>query len=418
MKIQPLQLSEEDMRTKALPDQSPGDVSDAQSNVVPDDQLQSPEDWTRVQGQIESGELESAIQAEEAQLNPVQEQQQQHQENPQAQPQDHQQQQQQEPKRIDDLGPDDDNGSAPIEIGMFGDLQANPTTGAAPIGNQTPVLPQALQDLSATPAQEEPVQQQQQQPAEEPRSPQYRIRGADDVENLALELRKKADIANQPLSLEKALTLAKETLNVSTEESQEADEAASSEFQTVEQIEAEIEKLEDEMDNAAVTMDVDQIPVKRQEIRRLRKEIPKVQEVNDQRKTAYTEGYQASYAKAVNLYPAAQDQNSDFFKAMAEMDAALQESGDRRYHTAEKPMLLARAVAERLGVLPNVSVGKAPRVQQGSAAAGTTPRAKYQAASPVPVSANTGGVGHQAPAREVEIENEDQYLSLKESFSI
>lgn len=405
------------MQTKALPDVTPGDVSDAETNVFSDSELQSTDDWTRIQGQIESGELEAAIQAEEAQIRrsrqtEAPQRNQRYQEEMSPEDEDDAADEAQA-RRLNQLPDDEDNGSDPPMIGLFGELQADPRTGAKPEKQPTEQAFTGLQDLQEEQSfyEEQPAEPAPKQQSGGGKAPQYRIRGANDVENLALDLRKKADMAGKPLSLKDALRLAEETLGSTAAEPEAETPSQFGEFQTPEEVEARIEQLEDEMDAAIQSMNLEELPDKRQEIRRLRKVIPQIQEQANLQREAYTEAYNSSYAKAAALYPGATDKNSEFFKAMQEMDTALRDTNDRRFHDPNKPMMLARAVAERMGILPNVSIGKTPRVQSAS---GTSPRAKFQAAPPVPVSAG-GGRSGSAPALSLP-ETESDYYSLKESF--
>ena len=56
--------------------------------------------------------------------------------------------------------------------------------------------------------------------------------------------------------------------------------------------------------------------------------------------------------RARQLYPELQDQNSEFFKRAMEIDQALAETSDPRYHDSDKPTFIAQMVAKELGVLP------------------------------------------------------------------
>lgn len=430
MKVEQLALSEKDMQTKALPDQAPGDVSDAKSKVISDDQLQSPDDWSRIQGQIESGELDAEIAAEEAQMQgqatPPQNDQsappQQEQPAPQAQPQE-----QQVPP---DLATDeDDNGSSPPDISLFGDLQPDPATGAKPKESEEPVFkidPEEAPQAAPQPENTTPLPQQQEAPeSEEPNHPgtqSFRFRGDDAVEDLAFHLKKQAQAAGRKLHLEDALALAKETLGDPENQGEDHDDLDGLP-QSVTEIKAEIRRLEDEELKFQEEMEFDKVRELRDQRRNLEDSIPKVEERQQQRQTAYMETFQGSSDRAVKLYPMIAQEGSEFAKACQAMDALLEQEGDERFHDPNKPLLIARAVAQKMGIMPEVEIVPAkptPQSQtQQPVASGTSPRAKYQAApSPVPASGQSrSGGGAPAGAPSYDDLTEDQYHSLKESFT-
>ncbi len=66
----------------------------------------------------------------------------------------------------------------------------------------------------------------------------------------------------------------------------------------------------------------------------------------------YDADFDASLAKAVDLYPFATDQASSGFKRMAQIDAVLKQNGDPLYHRADKPLKLAQMVAAELNIAP------------------------------------------------------------------
>ena len=108
---------------------------------------------------------------------------------------------------------------------------------------------------------------------------------------------------------------------------------------------------------------------------------------------------------------------------MAAIDKMLQETGDPRYYAADKPMQIAREVATRRGIFPALPATTPAEQQQQAPApaqAPAQPQRKFQAAPPVPASGNArsqqsspvsiGGINPEDMS-------EDQYMSLKESWS-
>jgi len=431
MKVEQLALSEKDMQTKALPGEAPGDVSDAKSKVVTDDQLQSPDDWSRIQGQIESGELDAQIEAEEAAQNPAPPQ-------PQATPQQDQQgsqqaqpQQQAEPakQQPDQAVDDDDNGSSPPDISLFGDLQPDPTTGQKPQAEPEPVFkidpeeaPQQNQQVaeptSLQQSQEDPNSQEDESQPNHPGGTQYRFRGEDEVEDLAFHLKREAQKAGKKLHLEEALKVARETIGDPSAGQEDQDEDLDGLPQSVDEIRNEIRRLEDEAMGFQEEMEFDKAREVIAQKRKLEDSIPKVEERQEQRQNAYVETFQSSSQKAAKLYPMVAQEGSEFAKACTAMDALLESEGDERFHDPNKPILIARAVAQKMGIMPEVEIVSAKPTPQPQASE-TSPRAKYQAApTPVPASgqSRSGGTSPTG-AQNFDDLTEDSYQSLKEQWS-
>lgn len=67
----------------------------------------------------------------------------------------------------------------------------------------------------------------------------------------------------------------------------------------------------------------------------------------------FTAAFEESKRNAVKYYPDAAKADSPLVKRMLELDAALEETGDERFHDPDKPFLLAKAAAKDLGILPN-----------------------------------------------------------------
>ncbi len=66
----------------------------------------------------------------------------------------------------------------------------------------------------------------------------------------------------------------------------------------------------------------------------------------------FTSAFEESKRNAVKYYPDAAKADSPLVKRMLELDAVLEETGDERFHDADKPFLLAKAAAKDLGILP------------------------------------------------------------------
>lgn len=71
----------------------------------------------------------------------------------------------------------------------------------------------------------------------------------------------------------------------------------------------------------------------------------------------FEEDYTRSERKAVAAYPDTTNSESAMVKRMVELDEQMRKQGDPRYHSPEKPMILAEIAAKELGIKP---VGSKP----------------------------------------------------------
>lgn len=395
----PLNLSDSDMLTKALPGEAPGDVSDARTSIFTDANLATTEDWHAAAAALDRGDYDAAIAAEEAALGggaPHQ---------PAAAPQP----QAQEPNQPRDEDDDDPDyvGSIPA-IGMFGPLDP-----PAP----TPAQPAAAQPAAAQPGA--PAQPPA-QPAATPTAAEAPVsKGVDQVESLALSLKQQAETAGGTMTLREALELAERTLGVSaTGKAEEEPVLTIPEGYptTREELKTRLRELEDLKDEALADMEFSRAKEIKEELRQMQDwfegEFPKLENAAAEAETAYFTAFEQSQNRVLDFYPMAKDANSDFVKDMAAIDQALEATGDPRFHDPNKPLIIAQQVAQRRGILPMVPMHTATGTPQ-------IMERKFQAPAPIhPLASGassarsgSGGFG----AIDFETMSEEDYYRLREA---
>jgi hypothetical protein len=120
-------------------------------------------------------------------------------------------------------------------------------------------------------------------------------------------------------------------------------------------------------DKLALTEELNALEERQESLAELAPQIAQRQEQQD---SQFRNAYTASATKAVTLYPDAAKQGTAFHARMAEIDKALQESNDPRFHSAEKPLLIAQMVAVELNAAParpTAANPQPPAVQYGLA---------------------------------------------------
>lgn len=79
---------------------------------------------------------------------------------------------------------------------------------------------------------------------------------------------------------------------------------------------------------------------------------PRLASHEEARNQKFTQDYTSSANRAVELYPDAQVKGTAFYNRMAEIDALLRDTNDPRYHSQDKPLLIAQMVAKEQDVAP------------------------------------------------------------------
>lgn len=122
------------------------------------------------------------------------------------------------------------------------------------------------------------------------------------------------------------------TATIKELQAQKREKLASLEFETAAELDEQIDALRDQRDELKVTEAREQ---SRQE-------------------QAETEKFYADYAasedKTIGLYPDAAVKNSPMAKEMARLEAEMLELGDPLYHSTDKPFILAKEAALKLGI--------------------------------------------------------------------
>jgi hypothetical protein len=93
-----------------------------------------------------------------------------------------------------------------------------------------------------------------------------------------------------------------------------------------------------------------------------------------QKAKQYDAEFDASNAKAVDLYPFAADSASPGFKRMAQIDAQLKANDDPLYYAANKPLKLAQMAAAELSIAPRNKNAQPAKPAAAQAPAGVQPK--------------------------------------------
>lgn len=399
--IAPLNLTEEQYLTAALPGEAPGDVSDAQTAVFQDGDLQTVDDYMRMAADLDQGRMDAAIDREESGLaRPAA---------PQPPVADDAQR-----SRIDpDDDPDADNVGSTPSINLFGPLgEPQLPAESAPAAAVTPPAPAAPAAPAVTP------------PADTTPPPAAAL-SDDPVEAMALSLVAKGRMNGNPVALRRAMEIAEEVLGATKQPdaAETADETIPAGYPTTQaelvrrcrELEAEETRLRSEEYDAEAANKLRDQRWAMQDW--FNETMPKIEQAQQQRETAYMDAFNASQGKVLGFYPMAKDAGGDFVRDMAQIDKALQEAGDPRYHDPNKPMLIASWVAQRRNILP-----MAPSFAQEPPQVPAAGQNRFQAApikSPVaPLSgARTSTAGLVAiPPANLDQMSEDEYLRMREAM--
>ncbi len=209
-----------------------------------------------------------------------------------------------------------------------------------------------------------------------------RLRLAEDdkVGRLAASFMKR----NKDMPMTEAVARAQKQLGVKPENAPEAEAAAKPKSDlpaTVEEVDAEIAKTEDEHAKALIDLrfeDAARLAKSMRKLDRHRVDLEREGERNlVKQESAYNAAFSASESKATDLYEFAGKPESPGYKRMAEIDAALKENDDPLYGRPDKPLKIAQMVAAELGIAPKRK-GSAVTPAKAAAPAVITPAPKKQ----------------------------------------
>jgi hypothetical protein len=242
----------------------------------------------------------------------------------------------------------------------------------APRANSEPTPEEVLEEVDpdALPPDELPPENAEPTPGGKP--PQFRLRPRDKLEETAFQIRRR----NADISLEQALAMAKEQLGQPPDgtsqpgatpkpetapqptlaelkqkrsdlKSQIREARASLDFETLDNLELELEKLDEEA-----------IPAAREH------EAVTVSE----RERQLTQTWDHATSEAVRLYPDAAQEGSELFQRIDALDKEMQQNGDPLFNDPKKPLILAQMAARELLIAPRVtpaaSLQRQPQSQQ------------------------------------------------------
>lgn len=189
-------------------------------------------------------------------------------------------------------------------------------------------------------------------------SNRFRIRAKDELEAETLALRKR----HPDWSLEECLTKAKSILGVDQQQQQQQAGNEQSEQQaapeTVASISQQIKDLTAKKADAMRSMEFEEaadIDAQLEDLRDKRESL-RITEVQAQARAEqqqieqFDRVYAESERKAVTFYPDAAKADSEMVKVMIEMDRFMRDNGDPLYHSPDKPFILAKQAAARLGI--------------------------------------------------------------------
>lgn len=200
----------------------------------------------------------------------------------------------------------------------------------------------------------------------------------DKVGRLALSIIKR----NHDLTMEEAMERARTQLGVKPKDAPNATPAPKSDMpETVEAVDAEIERLDAAREQAMVTVNFEEAAKIDRQLRKLdrhRVGLERQSERQEVEKAAsYDTAFSTSEKQAVKLYDFADKPESPGGKRMAEIDADLEANNDPLFHSPDKPLRIAQMVAAELKIAPR-RPGKPAAPATAAAPANGTPAAKKQ----------------------------------------
>lgn len=175
----------------------------------------------------------------------------------------------------------------------------------------------------------------------------------DKVGRLALSYKKR----NRDWTMAQAMAAAESQLGVKPKTEPAAAEAPKSDLpQTIDAVDAAIEKLEAEKLKAADDLSVQEMAKIDNALRRLDRQRTKLERDGEvqqrEQATAYETAFSASESKATALYEFASKPDSPAGKRMIEIEEALRDTEDPRYYSPNKPLLIAQMVAAEMNIAP------------------------------------------------------------------
>lgn len=290
---------------------------------------------------------------------------------------------------------------------------ATPEPAAEPAGDP-PAEPAEPPAEPATPAEPEP------EPTPEPDSgpikpiDRARLRFDNDVDKLAAAYKSR----NSDLTLKECIARAEKDLGItpaSESPAQPAQPAAPQVIgskdlpQTIEAVDVSLTQLEGQLVEMTTALNFEEVAKINLQIRRLDRQRATIEKEADrqeiQQLNAYDSGFTQSEERAAQFYPQSVDKDSAFGKKMLEIEGNLQATNDPRFHSADKPFLVAQMAAVELNIAPKRQ-GSTPAPAVRPAAPAPTPQSK-------PKGMLTPGAARTAPAPAVNAVIDKQISEVK-----
>lgn len=182
---------------------------------------------------------------------------------------------------------------------------------------------------------------------------------------------------NRDWTLEQALEAAKAKLgkNKPAEPAAAPAKPKSNMPETVDEVNAKIAELRAQKRTAATELRIDDVASLDDQIFDLAQHRESLQRQAERQETqqaaAYERQFAESEAKAADLYEFASNPESPGGRRMLEIDQALEDTGDPRFHSPNKPLLIAQMVAAELNIAPKSKKSAAVAPKPAAPAPGT-----------------------------------------------
>lgn len=184
--------------------------------------------------------------------------------------------------------------------------------------------------------------------------PRIRLPENDEVGRLAAAYLQR----NRDMTLEAAMQAAKNQLGIKSPAAPEATSAApkSDLPASIDATDKLVETLEARLEQEQVALNFEAAAKTAREIRKLERHTRTLERDGEKAQAqalqSYQTGFNDSVGKAKELYAFVSDPESPAYKRMAEIEAAMEETGDALYHSSDKPLKLAQMVAGEFSIPP------------------------------------------------------------------
>lgn len=244
---------------------------------------------------------------------------------------------------------------------------AAPDATEQPAGEETPAAESAPGEETPTAAAAQSDEDGEEDGGEGPVTPHsgkrahLRLADGDEVGRLAASYKKR----NRDWTLEQCLNAAKDQLGVKPDATADAAPKPSSDLPTtIAEMDVAEETLLAQKAQHLTSLNFEEahkVDVALRKLDRHRSQLEKDAEKQEgQRVTSYEKDFNASHARAAEIYPFVSDQNSPGGKRMLEIEASLEELKDPLFASPDKPFKIAQMVAAELNIAPKKRGATAP----------------------------------------------------------